>query len=29
MTSDLRELLATHGYDDSVNAQLQTTGTWR
>jgi Flp pilus assembly CpaF family ATPase len=29
MTSDLRELLATHGYDDSVNAQLQTAGTWR
>ena len=29
MTSDLRELLATHGYDDSVNAQLQTAGTRR
>ena len=29
MTSDLRELLAIHGYDDSVNAQLQTAGTWR
>jgi Flp pilus assembly CpaF family ATPase len=29
MTSDLRELLATHGYDDSVNAQLQSAGSWR
>ena len=29
MTSDLRELLATHGYDDSVNAHLQTSGSWR
>jgi hypothetical protein len=29
MTSDLRDLLATHGYDDSINAQLQTAGAWR
>ena len=29
MTSDLRELLANHGYDDSVNAQLQSAGSWR
>ncbi|MEI7506246.1 MAG: ATPase, T2SS/T4P/T4SS family [Actinomycetes bacterium] len=29
MTSDLRELLAVHGYDDSVNAPLQTAGAWR
>ncbi len=29
MTSDLRELLAAHGYDDSVNAALQTVGSWR
>ena len=29
MTSDLRDLLATHGYDDAVNATLQTAGAWR
>lgn len=29
MTSELRELLAVHGYDDSINAQLQTVGLWR
>ena len=29
MTSDLRDLLVTHGYDDSINAQLQTAGAWR
>jgi Flp pilus assembly CpaF family ATPase len=29
MTSDLRELLANHGYDDSVNTQLQSAGSWR
>ena len=29
MTSDLRDLLAIHGYDDAVNATLQTAGAWR
>jgi Flp pilus assembly CpaF family ATPase len=29
MTSDLRDLLATHGYDDAVNAPLQAAGAWR
>ena len=29
MTSDLRELLAAHGYDDSINAKLQTAGSRR
>lgn len=29
MTSDLRDLLATHGYDDAVNAPLQTVGARR
>ncbi len=29
MTSDLRDLLVTHGYDDAVNAPLQTAGAWR
>jgi hypothetical protein len=29
MTSELRDLLASHGYDDAVNAPLQTAGAWR
>lgn len=29
MTSNLRDLLAIHGYDDAVNATLQTAGAWR
>lgn len=29
MTSELRDLLASHGYDDAVNAPLQSVGAWR
>ena len=29
MTSDLRDLLAIHGYDDTVNVPLETAGSWR
>ena len=29
MTSELRDLLASHGYDDAINAPLQTVGAWR
>ena len=29
MTSELRDLLASHGYDDAINAPLQSVGAWR